>query len=774
MGNIEEIVSLSEKVMPTEFSARLREIANEQASAEFKVPVLGGMKAGKSTLLAKMLTCEQSFLPPGVLEATARSVRIAYSFAANRKIVHSDGSETMVGSDEEWDGLVRGKSSLGGDDRLALDLPNTFLRDNRVTIFDTPGNNSVDGAKESETWSALADAQLAIYCVRATSMLSKTDLEFLKTALPQLRNFMFVITRIDEAGISDAGSQEAAGLIAYVRGRLAETFPVKPLGVMAVSSRIEGEKSGIQALKRTVEDVLRQKGLELRHAKAESEMVALFRATLPSVANEIALKQKQLDEGGEAVAAKIGEFKSKLVETEAEKEKALGRLQRQLAQKRLSVRSEIAQCGQMAVERVKSRLESFVSSSELESCSQGLIYSEADQWRNDVRGVMERLSDSGESIMADAASDFLSRLETAAKSDLGVDFKISLADSGRYTVSEKAKDELASLARQAQDARQEIDQLQKEMTGDAEMMPELRRNLEAVQGQLAEIGEYKPQYVERQHVGSDAEGTLRKLGEVADWILLFTPIPMGKLKWLKAFKYGPKICKAVKCANKVIRAKNTFFKNVGKTIPGFSAFFDAFSVEHWMGKLGQAIDQGSTTTVLEEDQEAKKAYEEQVAPFLAQQREIAVRLQGLEAGIQDKRRLLAAQKEREDYIASASELMEREIAEQQRMLDEERERESLFVGKQQLIKVVSALFLSSKSKLLQPILADLDAAFARSDRELSERLAVRMNETLAGLRKQLEQVEAGWNQDQSSNEADLASLRRRHDFLSSVLEASAT
>lgn len=771
---LEQIVD-GAKVMPSEFAARIQSIVGQSKTDTFRLPVLGGMKAGKSTLLSRLFACESSFLPPGVLEATARSVRISYGFAASRKIVHADDSETLVDDDAEWDGLVRGKTtSLLSHDLLSVELPNDFLRDGGVVVYDTPGNNTVDGVKEDEMWSALSGSQLAIYCLRATAMLTKSDLQFLKTALPQIRNFIFVVTRIDEAGISDANSLQAKELVDYVASRLAEEFPVQPVATVAVSSSLEGEDSGIPALSRLILSTLKSKGDALRESIVRLEIKSLAQNALPTVKNEIALIEKALQDGSEKIAERIGAFKSQLVETESEKNVAIRRLNTELASKKLGVKQEVAACGRSAVERVKSRIEAFKSSSEMESCSKGILLSEADRWREDVKAVVARMATAGDEALSAAASEFLTRIEGDAKRELNVDFQIVLADIDRYEVSSSLTHELEGLSRQGIDVQNEIASLEKEMQGDLSQLPELQQNLAAIKQQLSEIGEYKPQYIERQYgVGEDgAEGTLRKIGEIADWVLLFTPIPMSKLKWLSKLKYGKQICGMVKKANKVIRAKNTLFKNVGKTIPGLSRICDVFSVEHWAGKLGQLIDQGSAQTVMEEDLDFKRAYDEKVAPYLAAEQDTTARLQMLHQALNDKKQLLDLEKSRNDHVTSEIERLEREIAEQNRSLAAEKESERLSVGKRQLLERAMQLFQNSRSEFTTPVFEEIDRVFSESVKNLVEKLIQRMDATLSELRGKLDHVQQQWQSDSISMENNLSDLHARRNYLEKLLTDS--
>lgn len=771
MKTMQEIVEEAKQIMPQTFLEKVQGIVSESQGALFKIPILGGMKAGKSTLLSKVLSCESAFLPPDVLEATARTVRIRYGFAASREIIHADGSDTPVDSDENWSAYVRGKADLSSqDDVLEVKLPDSFLRETGAVVCDTPGNNSVDGVKAEETWGAISGAQVALYCIRATSMLSKSDVDFLITALPQLKNFIFVVTRIDEAGIGDASSAQAKELVEYVRERLRKTFPVEPLAVVATSSRLEGELSGVPALKELIVQTLRQKGTMLREAKIASALRELAEVVAARVENDLSLIKKADEEGAEEFAAKIGAFKSRLVEVEAEKTAAIRRLNVELANKKTRVKSEIAQASRAAVDRAKRRAESLTSAKALEDASAGILLSEADLWRQDVQNALTRFASDGNEILSAAAGDFLARLQQDAKRDLNIDFKIVLSDPGQYEVSEDRNRSLAEYENLRQSTLREIEALEQEMSAESEKIPEIQRNLMAVKEQLAAIGEYKPQYTERTITDNSAESTLSAVGEIIDWALLLVPIPMGKLQWLNKFKYAKQIKSVIKSANKAIRMKNTFFKNVGKSVPGMGSFLDALSVEHWTRKLGQVIDAGNARTVIEEDQDVKTAYQQQIAPFIEQEQIAQASLARIQDTLKAKEGLLLAQKAQAQFASDVAANLEREIAEQRKMLADEKERELLFAGRRQFVARATALFLCAQSELTLPVMQQLETVFAQCGGELSKQLAARMDATLADLRNQIEQTETLQRQDVSKVKENVDNLSAQLAFLETLTQ----
>lgn len=774
MSKYDNIVAESHQLMSQEFSDKLNVIIQGQENSKFKIPVLGGMKAGKSTLLSKILSCDTSFLPPDVLEATARCVIIDYGFAACRKIVHANGDETLVETDSEWNELVRGLRPLPSDgDRLAVELPDEFLRQLNTTMCDTPGNNTVDANKEAETWAALSGSQVAIYCLRATEILTKSDIHFLTTALPQLKNFIIVITRVDEAMCEDANGDAARRLIDYAKVRLEETFSEKPIGVVAVSSQLPSERSGYRELKKLIENTLRKEGDCLRETKIDSDVKMLAVKALPELENKIALVEKAIDEGGDVAAERVGAFKGKLVETEGEKATAVRRLQVELANQRMKVRTAVSDLGRAAVERIRRRVEDISDSKTIEETANGLILSEADVWRNGVRLVVEQLAASGDEIMATAASEFTSHLSENVINDLHLEsFRVALSDINDYSVSEAAVKQLEVWKNQREQIASEIGVLQREMATDAQQVPELQENLTQVRKQLEDIGEYEPQYVEKRYgdTRGETEDALKNVGMVADWVLLLAPIPMGKLKWLGKLKFGKQIKSVIKGANKLIRAKNKMVKRVGMAIPGAEQFLDAFSIEHWAGRLGHAIDASNVRTVMEEDREFKLAYEAQVAPFRQQADSIAETLAALDAGLKEKERLLSEHKRQAQFAGDEVQRIEQELEDQRLKLSREREAELVIVGRRQLVERAAFIFLNGKSELTSPVLAEIDHIFTVSEQQLTEQLVERMDATLVELRSQLEDFESNCKIDDARLKEQLNNLILQKAYLDHLVQ----
>ncbi len=747
--NNKELISGARAVSLEDLANQLESIIAGEAAVGGKVPVFGGMKAGKSSLLARVLNCEQGFLPPGVLEATARNVEVYYSFAAGRKVVSADGEEREIISDAEWDDLVRGKvQELAPTDRLVLELPSEYLRELNLSFMDTPGNNTSDENKVSETWNALSDISLGIYCLRSTAILTKSDMEFIQAASYHLDNFIFLVTRVDEIDINDVNDVRIKELLDYTSQRLANVG-VKPLKLLAVSSKIEDEAaSGIAEVKATVKNILRERGAELRKAAISKKIHHCLEAVHAGLQEQLSLFENSDNVTAEDYRKKIEEFQKCLIDLERSGKHSSIVLENTLESSRLALRNTISALGKSAIDRLKERISAIDSGKELESVGTAMLSGEVDKWRADAAKAIEDFSSKREDIMRNASGDFLRGLEEAMKSSVGVSFSVRLSDDiEESTTLNMLREQMKDFEAERAQALEELEKARHELALAEGSIPELQQSVAEVKSALDSI-EYQPEMIEKRYGGNDLEGTLSSVGSIIDWALILTPIPMGKLKWLAKVPGGLKIKKAIQIGNKLIRKKNKIIKNI--PVPGgnkkggltmLSDVLNVLSVEHWAGKLGKMLDERDSYTKLVEDPVVKQQYLDEIAPYNAKIDELNREIAGKKADLDYKRKCLKDMEAGSSRISEAQEALVREI---QDIEQEQRRRKDsmlLFEGRKQLLDKAYALIGSSSSEVAGPLFTELDRMFSEIRLKMGEELMNRQNATVADLKQKLEDAE---------------------------------
>ncbi len=771
----EQISTKAQELKLMYFAEAVRHISTEQSASCFQIPVFGGMKAGKSTLIANLLECDQAFLPPGILEATAKNVRVQFGFAAARKVVDEVGNETLVETDEAWDSLIRGlEATPNPTDKLVLDLPNTELRDLNMVMIDTPGNNTLDNHKAIETLKALTDSQLGIYCLRATENMCGSDLAFIKAAADYLDNYIFVITRIDETGASSVSDASVAQQVEYTRKRLAE-LKIVPLAVVAVSSKIaEKSKSGLPELKQTIRDQIIRSGEALRIAYLKKQILKIARGKLQNVENELTLLDKNLSTEKEEFFRQISLLKAKLIDTSLEKKQAGRKLQISLEQKRLMLEKKISSSASAALASLKEKINGIDSARELEETAKLMLMTTLDTWRKEVKTLLEQFADSSDEMISEAASVFLHNIQNHIHNELHVDFKVNLANPEQYSVSEAMTGELDRLEQERQQLLQNIQQIQEEIQESNDSIPELTQTLAAAKEQLDSM-HYEP-VMEKKRFGTVSGGAkdiLSTVGTVSDWLLLLTPIPMSKLKWLNKLKYGKAIGNIIKNTNKIIRVKNKWIGRTLKLIPGvekvaetgwLQTFVSVFSVEHWASELGEIIDKANTQTMTVENEEVRQKFQEETAAYRQQIHDLQSELQ-LKTGILEKKSQQLREMERQNQsITMEYRQLEEEIQQVKEEMERQKGKEILYNGKKQLFAQAYNLLGDRNSAVMAPVFQKLEQAFTKAQTTLEPQLMRQIDDTIEALNRHIDDSEINYNVSKADLEDKQELLRRQYDF----------
>lgn len=760
-------------------------LASGETKGSVRIPVFGGMKAGKSSLLARLLSCEQAYLPLGVLEATARNVEVSYSYAASRKVVSASGEERGVESDAEWDDLVRGKvSGLAATDRLVVELPCDYLREGSLSFLDTPGNNTSDELKVAETWQALSGISLGIYCLRSTSILSKSDLAFLQAASYHLDKFVFLLTRVDEVGVTDVRGEQMAKLLEYTRERLS-ALGVKPVALLPVSSKIQDdEASGMADLRLCLTDTVSRRGEEFRLAMLGTQLRHAVESVHGTLCSELALLEQGEALGASEYRERLVAFQERLQDIEDEGHKSASRLETLLQKQRLSLREALLTLGNRAVERLRGRLDAIGSGKELEEQGKALLTSELDRWRGEVQSAIEQFASSQESLLQEASAGFLSALSTAVEQTMGAEVEVRLQVSEEPVDTQALTEQLQGFESERQALLAELKTVREQMAEDAEAVPALRQNLAELETTLKGMV-YEPQMVE-QTVGDTGgmKEALGALGSVLDFGLLLAPIPMGKLGWLTKLPAGKMLKKGVQYVNKTIRAKNQLLRKplsgpkspLPPTVPlpgqgkGKSVLdcLEMLSCEGLLGKLGEMLD-GPAQTVMMEDPTVRQQYLEQVKPYQDEQHRVQCEIQRREADLRYKQKRLEEMERGVQSLTTGQEQLARDIEAIERDIRQRNDSRKLNEGRQQLLERAFGMLMGPEAQMMAPLLKQVDEQFTALRRQLASTLQARQAESLKGIQDSMAEVQRSLESAEGERASRLASLRQQCDCLKDML-----
>ncbi|NMA19342.1 MAG: hypothetical protein GX927_02080, partial [Lentisphaerae bacterium] len=384
-------------------------IAERQAALRFKLPVMGGMKSGKSTLLARLLGVDDSYFPKDTIEATAKNINVSYGPFPLRTYTTPDGIENSVADSEIWNKMVCGQSDIDFT-RLDVTLPDSLLADNSITFVDTPGNNTSDDYKVTETWNALVDSQTGIYCLKATALIENSDLTFIQEAKYYMNEFIFVITRIDEVGGKSVHSDIAKHLVDTAQKRLAE-LQISPLAILPISSLAPAlQDTGIPELKAAIQNTIHQHGDKLKNHQIYQQSVRILEKTQDRVGNELQVAKKAIGTTASQFAEQRGALEGKLIELNSEKQNATRRLKGKVEALELQSYKAISQISDVVMERLEGRLDAVASFQEIEETGNSITRSEIDKWRQEVQKYLVQLPSKVSSLQVEVSQDFVEQL----------------------------------------------------------------------------------------------------------------------------------------------------------------------------------------------------------------------------------------------------------------------------------------------------------------------------------------------------------------------------
>jgi GTPase Era involved in 16S rRNA processing len=721
----------------TELSDQLQNMLERRTQPLFKIPVFGGMKAGKSTLLAKLLECDQAFLPPDVLEATGKNVTIKYSFAADRLLAKKDGTEEFCDSDEEWNLLVRGKKGVPVGTKLVLELPSEYLKNNHIVFVDTPGNNTTDNSKIDETWSALEDCSLGIYCLRASEVMTKSDFQFLLAASHYVNSFVFVITRIDEIGASSFECEQARMICEHALSKLDE-LKIKPLALLAVSSVFDPRQSGMEQLKSKLEYLLSEQGKDIKTKAFLKDFQRLGQKEMDALRNEKRLREKALSESRDVLSEKIAGLQSKVFDSELAKKTAKRKLSISFEQTKSEIISAVNAAGKSALMRLEERLQNIKTGKDIEEGGKAILYSEIDAWRTEIKNRVMSLADEKDRILADAAAEFLNEAQETISGSLDIPFHVNLEEVNSEELV-PFEEIMKQLENEKESLKTQIRDLEEEIGAGDNLIPDLQSQLKAIQNEMNQL-EYSPVMREKVcgQINGNAAETLGYVGSAIDYALMLSPIPMEKLKWLSKLKYGKQIRNVIKVANKVIRAKNRLIKRTGSVVPGFEKFCESLSVEYLGEKLGEAIDNRGKWTRMVEDPEVKAEYLKTIAPYKEKADSIKEQIVRRECAMRQKELQL---KEIENHVSSndkAYQAVNAEYMKTKELLRQEKDRERFNMGIQQIMETACILFRDPESVILAPMRERINIMLADYLSKLQAELDASMDATIQTIKDQID------------------------------------
>lgn len=614
-----EMNNLSEK-----FEGELFKYKNSLIQA----PVLGSMKAGKSSMLNRLLKLgDNKILPLDVLQATGKPVYISYQPSFYQSLTNTETGDLSLVDYEEWVSLIKGEQVLGANIKLEMGLDLDILKKTGLLLIDTPGINTPTEEYFDITWSSVVDSKLAIYVIDSRQIISDSDLQFIRLVKNYAGDFIFVLSRFDQLPGSPENWQEefVVKQVKYLRNKLKE-LNIEALEICPISSSIESYKdSGFENLENVICNLIDTKKEDVLVKSVLKRMInILYDLNKEFISKKKLLeKTQQLDE--KSFINKCSEIEARIIESQHEKKSGERNLSNKIETLKFDILNQFTDISNETCNKIKNSIFPIQTIDKLDNFSQIELRAEIDNWRNEnsklIENSISRISD----FISDASDEWMNIISKNINDIFNdeinfTSYSIDL-DKDSLLIDNK-QGNIEDLIEELENQRQQIKSQLEKMESEIENVPnksEVKQEIKYLQNQMSQIN-YDPSYqtITQDNGARIVKTGFRLAGKASDIALMLTPLPVGKLKpLLKGLPAAEKILNGVKTYNKIIGNKNRILKKVIKPFSMVGNFIDVLNVEYWSDKLGEKIGQTlmPDTIIQIEDAEVKKLYLESIKPY---------------------------------------------------------------------------------------------------------------------------------------------------------------
>lgn len=195
LASAKNLLNISKELNTYDISIHIEDTIKQLELDTFKLTIVGEFSRGKSTFINALLGT--NILPSKVKPTTAMINRIHYSDTLNFSIVSRNESEPPrtithdefkklcapnLPDEDDVEDKNRYEHELEYFKQIAMadiGFPNAFCKEG-VEIFDTPGTNDIDEAREAITFSFVPNSDAVIFVLSATTPFAASEMMFLQ------------------------------------------------------------------------------------------------------------------------------------------------------------------------------------------------------------------------------------------------------------------------------------------------------------------------------------------------------------------------------------------------------------------------------------------------------------------------------------------------------------------------------------------------------------------------------------------------------------------
>lgn len=263
---IQETIDIAEKLKVNEISQYLQATMDQLEKEAFTLTVVGEFSRGKSTFINALLG--KNVLPSKVKPTTAMINKVFYNESPTFSLAFREDSTLDKVIDEkefrklcapreadedDKEDLLRYREELELFEKVSMaeiGYPNHFCKAG-VEIYDTPGTNDIDIAREEITFSFVPKSDAVIFLLSATTPFGATEMEFLQERiLNEHINKVFFVINFKDRLITEQDEQKVT---TYIYDKLQLLLPnpkiylVSSLDALTIRRLQNGEQFRIKS-----------------------------------------------------------------------------------------------------------------------------------------------------------------------------------------------------------------------------------------------------------------------------------------------------------------------------------------------------------------------------------------------------------------------------------------------------------------------------------------------------------------------------------------------
>ncbi len=205
--------------------------------------VCGEFKRGKSSFINALLETN-NLCPVDIAITTNLATQITYAADEEITVIFDEKSKkepAKIKKEMISDYVTEQKNTKNKEQAKLLNvgLPNEVLKNNSLTIIDTPGVGGLEASHAEVTWSYISIADVLLFVSDATSPLTTDELDFISKAKNVCNNIFFILNKIDHSSNWREIEQENKEKLSKILNQKPEEIKVYPVSSFNKLSYLE-------------------------------------------------------------------------------------------------------------------------------------------------------------------------------------------------------------------------------------------------------------------------------------------------------------------------------------------------------------------------------------------------------------------------------------------------------------------------------------------------------------------------------------------------------